>query len=142
MTRQIGPTIGNYNSWRNAIGPTFEVRFAVSASGRTLRVDLQHASSPSPSTASDNGNVHRAAAKDMQAEKAARPAAPCATYCYVAVNAASICDVVWQPKRPQVRAMQMMWVRARQLKLLALAPKLQQQNPQSEQLDLIQLLQS
>jgi hypothetical protein len=24
----------------------------------------------------DNGNVHRAAAKDMQAEKAARPAAP------------------------------------------------------------------
>ena len=33
----------------------------------------------------DNGNVHRAAAKDMQAEKAARPAAPCATYCYHAV---------------------------------------------------------
>ncbi|WP_419193732.1 hypothetical protein, partial [Novipirellula herctigrandis] len=31
---------------------------------------------------SGNGNVHRAAAKDMQAEKAARPAAPCATYCY------------------------------------------------------------
>ena len=30
----------------------------------------------------DNGNVHRAAAKDIQAEKAARPAAPCATYCY------------------------------------------------------------
>ena len=30
----------------------------------------------------DNGNDHRAAAKDLQAEKAARPAAPCATYCY------------------------------------------------------------
>jgi hypothetical protein len=35
---------------------------------------------------SDNGNVHRAAAKIMQAEKAARPAAPCATYCYRAVT--------------------------------------------------------
>ena len=33
----------------------------------------------------DNGNVHRAAANIMQAEKAARPAAPCATYCYHAV---------------------------------------------------------
>ena len=33
----------------------------------------------------DNGNVHRAAAKVLQAEKAARPAAPCATYCYVAI---------------------------------------------------------
>ena len=32
----------------------------------------------------DNGNVHRAAAKILQAEKAARPAAPCATYCYPA----------------------------------------------------------
>ena len=30
----------------------------------------------------DNGNVHRAAANILQAEKAARPAAPCATYCY------------------------------------------------------------
>ena len=33
----------------------------------------------------DNGNVHRAAAKDLQAVKAARPAAPCATYCYPTV---------------------------------------------------------
>ena len=33
----------------------------------------------------DNGNVHRAAANDLQAEKAARPAAPCATYCYTAI---------------------------------------------------------
>ena len=33
----------------------------------------------------DNGNVHRAAAKVMQAEKPARPAAPCATYCYHAI---------------------------------------------------------
>ena len=33
----------------------------------------------------DNVNVHRAAAKDMQAEKTARPAAPCATYCYHAL---------------------------------------------------------
>ena len=32
----------------------------------------------------DNGNDHRAAAKVMQAEKAARPAAPCASYCYPA----------------------------------------------------------
>jgi hypothetical protein len=37
-------------------------------------------------TGRDNGNVHRAAAKDMQAEKAARPAAPCATYCYHALE--------------------------------------------------------
>ena len=33
----------------------------------------------------DNVNVHRAAANDLQAEKAARPAAPCATYCYPAI---------------------------------------------------------
>ena len=33
----------------------------------------------------DNVNVHRAAAKIMQAGKAARPAAPCATYCYPAI---------------------------------------------------------
>ena len=32
-----------------------------------------------------NVNDHRAAAIDLQAEKAARPAAPCATYCYHAV---------------------------------------------------------
>ena len=32
----------------------------------------------------DNGNDHRAAAIDLQAEKAARPAAPCASYCYPA----------------------------------------------------------
>ena len=31
-----------------------------------------------------NVNVHRAAANILQAEKAARPAAPCATYCYPA----------------------------------------------------------
>ena len=30
----------------------------------------------------DNGNDHRAAAIDLQAEKPARPAAPCASYCY------------------------------------------------------------
>ena len=34
----------------------------------------------------DNVNVHRAAAKVLQAEKAARPAAPCATYCYHALS--------------------------------------------------------
>ena len=33
----------------------------------------------------DNVSDHRAAAIDLQAEKAARPAAPCATYCYHAV---------------------------------------------------------
>ena len=33
-----------------------------------------------------NGNVHRAAAKDLQAEKPARPAAPCATYCYPTIT--------------------------------------------------------
>ena len=38
----------------------------------------------------DNGNVHRAAAKDMQAEKTARPAAPCATYCYRALCGSAI----------------------------------------------------
>jgi hypothetical protein len=36
----------------------------------------------------DNVNVHRAAANILQAEKAARPAAPCATYCYAAMFAA------------------------------------------------------
>ena len=30
----------------------------------------------------DNVNDHRAAAIDLQAEKPARPAAPCASYCY------------------------------------------------------------
>ena len=34
----------------------------------------------------DNVNVHRAAANDLQAERAARPAAPCATYCYHALE--------------------------------------------------------
>jgi hypothetical protein len=34
----------------------------------------------------DNGNVHRAAANIMQAEKAARPAAPCATYCFPSIS--------------------------------------------------------
>ena len=33
----------------------------------------------------DNVNDHRAAAIDLQAEKAARPAAPCASYCYHAI---------------------------------------------------------
>ena len=37
----------------------------------------------------DNVNVHRAAANILQAEKAARPAAPCATYCYHAIAAYS-----------------------------------------------------
>ena len=34
----------------------------------------------------DNVNDHRAAAIDLQAEKAARPAAPCASYCYHACS--------------------------------------------------------
>ena len=34
----------------------------------------------------DNVNDHRAAAIDLQAEKPARPAAPCASYCYPAVR--------------------------------------------------------
>ena len=37
-----------------------------------------------------NVNVHRAAAKILQAEKAARPAAPRATYCYPAGLSESI----------------------------------------------------
>ena len=32
----------------------------------------------------DNVNVHRAAAKVLQAKKPARPAIPCASYCYPA----------------------------------------------------------
>ena len=36
-------------------------------------------------TKPDNGSDHRAAAIDLQAEKAARPAAPCALYCYHAI---------------------------------------------------------
>ena len=44
----------------------------------------------------DNGNVHRAAAKILQAEKAARPAAPCATYCYTTfATVKDLTDVVW-----------------------------------------------
>ena len=35
----------------------------------------------------NNVNDHRAAAIDLQAEKAARPAAPCASYCYHAAFA-------------------------------------------------------
>ena len=34
----------------------------------------------------DNVNVHRAAANILQAEKAARPADPCATYCYPSIK--------------------------------------------------------
>ena len=33
-----------------------------------------------------NVNDHRAAAIDLQAEKAVRPAAPCASYCYPAIT--------------------------------------------------------
>ena len=36
-----------------------------------------------------NVNDHRAAAIDLQAEKAARPAAPCASYCYPASDSPS-----------------------------------------------------
>ena len=36
----------------------------------------------------NNVNVHRAAANILQAEKAARPADPCATYCYHAIMVA------------------------------------------------------
>ena len=38
----------------------------------------------------DNVNDHRAAAIDLQAEKAARPAAPCASYCYHAFACADL----------------------------------------------------
>ena len=48
----------------------------------------------------DNGNDHRAAAKVMQAEKAARPAAPCATYCYHAIAGSALwctaCHASWR----------------------------------------------
>ena len=44
----------------------------------------------------DNGSDHRAAAIDLQAEKAARPAAPCASYCYV-VTPLFTCVVVALP---------------------------------------------
>ena len=37
-----------------------------------------------------NGNVHRAAAKVLQAEKPAQPAAPCASYCYPAAGSDSV----------------------------------------------------
>ena len=46
-----------------------------------------------PRLSHDNGNVHRAAAKDLQAEKAARPASPCATYCYHAIT------IVFEPNQ-------------------------------------------
>ena len=48
----------------------------------------------------DNGNDHRAAAIDLQAEKAARPAAPCASYCYLAtdfrLSLAPVCLSSWR----------------------------------------------
>ena len=40
---------------------------------------------------SDNVNDHRAAAIDLQAEKPARPAAPCASYCYQAFGSLPKC---------------------------------------------------
>ena len=43
----------------------------------------------------DNVNDHRAAAKVLQAEKAARPAAPCASYCYHAFIARHIVPANW-----------------------------------------------
>ena len=41
----------------------------------------------------DNVNDHRAAAIDLQAEKAARPAAPCASYCYPTVGAGEMFEI-------------------------------------------------
>ena len=51
-----------------------------------IRMDSTNAKTSTCSlmTEPDNGNDHRAAAIDLQAEKVARPAAPCASYCYVA----------------------------------------------------------
>ena len=40
-----------------------------------------------------NVNDHRAAAIDLQAEKAARPAAPCASYCYPVI--VTVLPVFW-----------------------------------------------
>ena len=57
-----------------------------------LRTSLHHAL---PRLSHDNVNDHRAAAKGMQAEKAARPAAPCASYCYTAVVGVGI----WSEQR-------------------------------------------
>ena len=45
-------------------------------------VDGEYGFSIDHFSVSDNVNDHRAAAIDLQAEKPARPAAPCASYCY------------------------------------------------------------
>ena len=51
----------------------------------TLR-DIADVHLSMPKVRDDNGNVHRAAANILQEKKAARPAAPCATYCYVDIG--------------------------------------------------------
>ena len=52
----------------------------------TMKSLFDYVTPPVPDNSKlNNGNVHRAAANDLQAEKAARPAAPCATYCYHAL---------------------------------------------------------
>ena len=68
-SKQRRSTIWNHASLRYTINETSEVRFAIYAFDYALRINLQHASAPSPCAANDNGNDHRAAAIDLQADK-------------------------------------------------------------------------
>ena len=52
----------------------------------------------------DNVNDRRAAVIDLQAEKAAQPAAPCASYCYHAVGTLSLRIVLHRDRRKKRNA--------------------------------------
>ena len=59
--------------------------FAVENSAiRDSRLSSMSTAQSSSAIKPDNGNDHRAAAIDLQARKATRPATPCASYCYPA----------------------------------------------------------
>ena len=60
-SKQRRSTIWNHASLRYTINETSEVRFAIYAFDYALRINLQHASAPSPCAANDNVRVIRAA---------------------------------------------------------------------------------
>ena len=69
-SKQRRSTIWNHASLRYTINETSEVRFAIYACNCALRINLQHASAPSPCAANDNVNDHRAATSDSPFQNA------------------------------------------------------------------------
>ena len=72
-SKQRRSTIWNHASLRYTTNETSEVRFAIYAFDYALRINLQHASAPSPCAANDNGYVHRVAANSIDFQKPRDP---------------------------------------------------------------------